>query len=61
MEADSLLEIGVREPIVENKYSYKKKHRRPLSKKKEGGQNLSPMRNRKACHSISTAHWLKSV
>jgi hypothetical protein len=33
---------------------YKKKQRRPPSKKKKSGNKLSP-RNRKACHSISTA------
>jgi hypothetical protein len=39
--------------------SYKKKQRGPPSKKKKRGKNLSP-RNRKACHSVSTA-LLKSV
>jgi hypothetical protein len=34
--------------------SYKKKQWRPPSKKKKKGKNLSP-RNRKACHSISSA------
>jgi hypothetical protein len=34
------------------KKSYEKKQWRPPSKKKKGGKNLSPMRNRKACHSI---------
>jgi hypothetical protein len=33
---------------------YKKKQRRPTSKKKKVGKNTSP-RNRKACHSVSTA------
>jgi len=33
---------------------YKKKQWRPPSKKKKRGKNLSP-RNRKACHSTSTA------
>jgi hypothetical protein len=38
-----------------NKKSYKKKQERPPSNiKKERGKNLSP-RNRKACHSTSTA------
>jgi hypothetical protein len=37
--------------IIKN--SYKKKQRRPPSKNKKRG-NLSP-RNRKACHSVSTA------
>jgi hypothetical protein len=32
----------------------KKQHNKPPSKKKKGGKNQSP-RNRKACHSISTA------
>jgi predicted transcriptional regulator len=38
---------------------YKKKRHKPPSKKKKRGKNLSP-RNRKACHSVSTA-LLKSV
>jgi hypothetical protein len=42
------------------KVSYKKKQWRPPSKKKKRGKNLSTTRNRKACHSISTA-LLKSV
>jgi hypothetical protein len=42
------------------KFSYKKKQWRPPSKKKKRGKNLSPRRNRKACHSTSTA-LLKSV
>jgi hypothetical protein len=41
------------------KLTYKKKQRRPPSKKKKRGKNLSP-RNRKTCHSVSTA-LLKSV
>jgi hypothetical protein len=40
--------------------SYKKKQWRPPSiKRKKGGKNISP-RNRKACHSISTAHSINS-
>jgi hypothetical protein len=38
---------------------YKKKQWRPLSKKKKRGKNQRP-RNRKACHSVSTA-LMKSV
>jgi hypothetical protein len=38
---------------------YKKKQWRPPSKKKKRGKNLSP-RDRKACHSVSTA-LVKSV
>jgi hypothetical protein len=34
--------------------SYRKKQRRPPSKRKKRGKNLSPG-NRKACHSVSTA------
>jgi hypothetical protein len=37
-----------------DRYSFKKKHWRPPSKKKKRGKILSP-RNRKACHSVSTA------
>jgi hypothetical protein len=45
--------------IKKKEKSYKKKQWRPPTKKKKGGKNLSP-RNRKACHSTSTA-LLKSV
>jgi hypothetical protein len=40
------------------RFVYKKKQWRPPSKKKKRGKNLSP-RNRKACHSVSTALLLK--
>jgi hypothetical protein len=40
---------------MELKISYNKKQWRPPCKKKKRGKNLSP-RNRKACHSVSTAH-----
>jgi hypothetical protein len=40
--------------ITKKNKSYKKKQWRPPSKEKKRGNNPSP-RNRKACHSISTA------
>jgi hypothetical protein len=40
--------------ITYSKYSYKEKRRRPPSKKNVRGKTPSP-RNRKACHSTSTA------
>jgi hypothetical protein len=40
--------------LFKKKYAYKKKQHKPPGKKKKRGKNLSP-RNRKACHSISTA------
>jgi hypothetical protein len=46
--------------ITISKFFYKKKQHKPPSKKKKRGKNLSTMRNRMACHSISAA-LLKSV
>jgi hypothetical protein len=54
-----ILYLANREPSEVQKQSYKKSSGGHQAKKKKRGKNLSP-RNRKACHSVSTA-LLKSV